>query len=115
MTKEQREYVNTKRHDDFTVTSCPDDKVLGYALIPPRCRFGAKTVAAMALEGALPVGIVLRRYGLIYRFYDGVLFELDADLNLMDDCDVPALIPVSDGHGSAFWETLILDEAIKGV
>ena len=93
-----REFVKTKRHDDFTICECPDDAEYLEPFLPLHSRFGAKALASMALKGSLPVGAVVRQFDNYYLYYDVPtkgLYALDDNKDLLGD--EPALVPVYQG------------------
>ena len=91
-----REYVRSKLPDDFEIVECPDDKDKLVQMLPRGCRFGRKAFALMALDGLVPVGCIVRQFDNLYLYYDGVLYALDEDKQLIDD--IPRFRPVRDGH-----------------
>ena len=85
-----------RRADDFHVIECPIDAEMGIALLRNGSQFSPKELAVNALQGMLPVGCIVRQFDNLYLYYDGVLYALDEDKQLIDD--TPRFRPVRDGH-----------------
>jgi hypothetical protein len=89
------EYALTKRHDDFVLLECPDDKEYLEPYLPIGSRHGSKALAAMAIDGSVPQGAIFQQYDKMYLFYDGLLWQLGPDKHLVNPEDpMPAFEPV---------------------
>ena len=98
---DRREYMKSARADDFIIIECPNDSQFQAPFLPIHSRHGSKALAGMSLSGSFPIGAVVKQCGDYYLHYDGVLYALDANKDLIDE--IPRFYPELDHNGEGRW------------